>query len=55
MNKLFSLLSTTLRQQRPASSKQVSEASAKARDRFRHSMLGEPGIGEAIRLFGVGR
>lgn len=33
----------------------VSQASLVARSRFRHSMLGEPGIHEAARLFGVGR
>ena len=33
----------------------TSQASLRARSRFRHSMLGEPGIHEAARLFGVGR
>jgi hypothetical protein len=33
----------------------VSQASLSAQSRFRHSMLGESGIHEAVRLFGVGR
>ncbi len=55
MNTLRSLLST-LRHRRAAHvSTRLSEVSARARSRFRHSMLGEPGIDEAVRLFGVGR
>lgn len=34
---------------------QVSQASLSAQSRFRHSMLGESGIHEAVRLYGVGR
>jgi hypothetical protein len=33
----------------------LSEASRRARCRLRHSMLGEPGVDEAVRLFGIGR
>jgi hypothetical protein len=33
----------------------VSLASLWAKDRFRHSMLGESGIHEAARLYGIGR
>jgi len=55
MNTFRSLIST-LRHRRTAQAvRLVSEASATARHRFRHSMLGEPGIDEAVRLFGVGR
>ncbi len=55
MNRFRSLLSS-LRQPRAAQgSKVLSEVSKKARNRFRHSILGEPGIDEAVRLFGVGR
>lgn len=33
----------------------VSNEALNAQYRFRHSMIGEPGIHEAARLFGVGR
>jgi hypothetical protein len=33
----------------------VSQASLWAQSRFRHSMLGESGIHEAVRLYGIGR
>jgi hypothetical protein len=55
MNTFRSLIST-LRHRRAAQAvRLVSETSARARYRFSHSMLGEPGIDEAVRLFGVGR
>ncbi len=55
MNSLRSFLSSLRQGRAQHSSKMISEASRRARYRFRHSMLGEPGIDEAIRLFGVGR
>lgn len=32
-----------------------SDASIRARYRFSHSMLGEPGLDEAVRIYGIGR
>jgi len=46
----------SLRHRRPGRAENpMSEASLRARYRFRHSMLGEPGLDEAMRLFGIGR
>jgi hypothetical protein len=55
MNSLRTLLSTLRHRRSAQATKLVCEASQRARYRFRHSMLGEPGLDEAVRLFGVGR
>ncbi len=55
MNTLRNFLSALRHRRTAYGSARFSEASARARYRFRHSMLGEPGIDEAVRLFGVGR
>ncbi len=55
MNSFRTLLSTLRHRPTAQATKLVSEASQRARSRFRHSMLGEPGLDEAVRLFGVGR
>jgi hypothetical protein len=55
MNTFRSFLSALRHRRAAYASNRVSEASQRARYRFRHSMLGEPGIDEAARLFGVGR
>ena len=55
MHTLHTLLSA-LRHGRVAQKhRPISQASLCAQSRFRHSMLGESGIHEAVRLFGVGR
>ena len=55
MNTLRTLLSTLRHRSAAQAPKLLSEASARARYRFRHSMLGEPGIDEAVRIYGLGR
>jgi hypothetical protein len=55
MNSLRSFLSALRHRRAQHASKWVCGVSERARYRFRHSMLGEPGIDEAVRLFGVGR
>jgi hypothetical protein len=55
MNTFQTLLSTIRRGRVAGEIRPASPASLWARSRFRHSMLGEPGIHEAARLFGVGR
>jgi hypothetical protein len=53
MNTLHVLL-TAIGHGRPTI-RPISQATLCAQRRFRHSMLGESGIHEAVRLFGVGR
>ena len=55
MNTLQTLLSAVKPGRVAAPERQISHASLWAQSRFRHSMLGESGIHEAARLFGVGR
>jgi hypothetical protein len=55
MNTLRSFFSTLRHRRADHAAKWGSEASAQARYRFRHSMLGEPGLDEAVRIYGVGR
>lgn len=55
MNTFHSLISTFRHRRTAQAARLVSEASVRARYRFSRSMLGEPGIDEAVRLFGVGR
>lgn len=55
MNTLHTLLSLVRHDRVAGQIRPVSQASLWAQSRFRHSMLGESGIHEAVRLFGVGR
>jgi hypothetical protein len=55
MNAFRAFLSSFRHSRVARQTQRVSDASARARYRFRHSMLGEPGIDEAVRLYGVGR
>jgi hypothetical protein len=55
MNTLRSLISALRHGRAAPHNRPISQASLWARSRFRHSMLGESGIHEAVRLFGVGR
>jgi hypothetical protein len=54
MNALRTLLAAVTRG-RIARNAHPSQASLWAQSRFRHSMLGESGLHEAARLYGVGR
>jgi hypothetical protein len=52
----FKTFFSTVGRGRPVQqNRQISQASLWAQYRFRHSMIGESGIHEAARLFGVGR
>lgn len=55
MNTLQTLLAAARRARPGRPFRPVNLASLWAKDRFRHSMFGESGIHEAVRLFGVGR
>jgi hypothetical protein len=55
MSSLRQFLSILRRKHAARAPRLASEATRRARQRFRHSMLGEPGLDEAVRLFGVGR
>lgn len=55
MNTLQTLISSFRTSRAHAPDRPVSQASLWEQSRFRHSMLGESGIHEAARLFGVGR
>jgi len=55
MNTLHTLFSSLRHSRVARPSAPASMASVWAQNRFRHSMLGESGIHEVMRLFGVGR
>jgi hypothetical protein len=55
MNMFHSLVSFVRHGHSERRGRPISQASLWAQSRFRHSMLGESGIHEAVRLFGVGR
>lgn len=55
MNLFQSLFSIVRHGHSARQSRPISQASLWAQSRFRHSMLGEAGIHEAVRLYGVGR
>jgi hypothetical protein len=55
MNMFHNLVSIVRHDHTARQSRSVSQASLSAQSRFRRSMLGESGIHEAVRLFGVGR
>ena len=55
MNTLKSILSALRHGRIAPRARPISQASLWAQSRFRHSMLGESGIHEAARLYGVGR
>ena len=55
MHTIHTLLSVLRHGRIGQKTRPISQASLWAQSRFRHSMLGECGIHEAVRLFGVGR
>jgi hypothetical protein len=55
MNTFKTFFSTVSRGGAAQQSRQISQVSLWAQYRFRHSMIGESGIHEAARLYGVGR
>lgn len=55
MNTFQTLLSTIRHERVAEKNRPISQASLWERSRFRHSMLGESGIHEAARLYGIGR
>ncbi len=55
MNTLQTLISAVKPGRTATPDQKVNQTSLWAQSRFRHSMLGESGIHEAARLYGVGR